>query len=278
MLLKYLERSWQLMRICSLVSGSSGNATYIEGNRQAILVDAGLTKKALEEQLYSMDRKPQDLSGILITHEHTDHVKGLGVIARKYQIPIYISSLTASKVLQIKSLGNIEDSLIVRIEKNQKFQIGDLEVLAIPVSHDAIDPLMYRINEGNKSCGICMDLGTYDESTIESFRGINALVLEANYDKRMLEVGPYPYDLKRRILGSKGHLSNELSGQLLDQLLHPYLEGVLLGHLSKDNNYEALALETVKSEIDLSQSEYRSKEFDIRVAPRESRSHIIEIS
>lgn len=266
------------MRICSLVSGSSGNATYIEGNGQAILVDAGLTKKVLEEQLYSLDRKPEDLTGILITHEHTDHVKGLGVIARKYRIPIYMSSLTTSRVLQIKSLGKIDEALIVPIEKNKEFQIGDLSILPIPVSHDAIDPLMYKVREGERSCGICMDLGTFDESIVLSFRGVNALVLEANYDKRMLEVGPYPYDLKRRILGIRGHLSNELSGQLLDQLLHSKMEGVLLGHLSKDNNYEALALETVKSEIDLSQSEFRSKEFDIQVAPREGCSNIIEIS
>ncbi len=176
-------------------------------------------------------------------------------------------------IQQNKSLGQIDPGLFVEIEAEKDFQIGDLTIHPISVSHDAADPVAYRVNSSDKSVAVLTDLGCFDSHIIESMQNLDAILLEANHDVNMLQVGGYPYQLKMRILGERGHLSNELSGQLLCELLHDNMKYVLLGHLSNENNFPDLALKAVKMEVTLGDNPYKASDFQIEVA---SRSNISE--
>lgn len=265
------------MDLCSIASGSSGNCTYVGSERTSVLIDAGLSGKRVEAGLNSIDRTTKGLDGILITHEHSDHIKGLGVLSRKYALPIYATAGTIEALRQTKQLGAIEPDLFHEIREDEEFQVGDLRILPFTISHDAAQPVGYRLECGGKSVGIATDLGQYSEYTIQRLQKLNALLLEANHDVNMLQVGRYPYYLKRRILGEKGHLSNENAGQLLCRLLHDQLKAVLLGHLSQENNYEALAYEAVCAEVACSGTCYRPKDFYIQVAKREQVSPVVTV-
>lgn len=264
------------MRFCSIASGSSGNCIYIGSDNTHLLVDAGISGKRIECGLNEMELSGKDMDGILITHEHSDHVKGLGVLARKYGIPIYGTKGTLAEIQKMGSLGNIPSELYHEIRADEPFSIKDLQVEPLHISHDAADPVAYRMDCGDKSAGVITDLGKYDDYIVDKIQGLNVLLLEANHDIHMLEVGTYPYPLKRRILGDRGHLSNELSGKLLCKVLHDQMKTVLLGHLSKENNYEELAYETVRLEINLGDTKYQADDFRIEVAKREQPSAVVE--
>lgn len=263
------------MRLCSIASGSSGNCIYVGTDTTHLLVDVGISGKRIEEGLNKLSLSGRDIKGILITHEHSDHISGLGVILRKYNIPVYASYGT---IMAIKDNdGKIDESLLVPIDADKKVLIGDMYVHAARIPHDAREPYAYRFSDGSKKVGIMTDMGTYDDYIVESFKGMDALLIEANHDVRMLQVGPYPYYLKQRILGNKGHLSNEASGRLLSNLLNDDMQHILLGHLSKENNLAELAYETVRLEIENADNEYRANDFDIKVAGRNQLSDIINI-
>ena len=164
------------------------------------------------------------------------------------------------------------------IQEDRKFTIKDLIVNPMRISHDAAQPVGYRIAYGSKKVAVCTDLGIYNEYTVECLKGMDALLLEANHDVNMLQVGPYPYYLKQRILGDRGHLSNENAGRLLSRILHDELQTVLLGHLSKENNLPELAFESVRMEINMGDNPYAAGDFDIRVAKRSELSQVIHIS
>ena len=264
------------MRMCSIASGSSGNCIYIGSAQNHILVDAGLSGKRVEAGLGSLELTGQDVNGILITHEHSDHIKGLGVLARKHGIPIYATAGTAAAIKEA-GLGKIDDSLFVEIKADEPFSIGDLEISPFRVSHDAADPVAYRVNCGSKSVAIATDLGVYTDYTVDKLKGLDVLLLEANHDIHMLEVGAYPYYLKRRIASDRGHLSNETAGKLLCRVLHDNLKAIQLGHLSKENNYAELAYETVKLELLLGDTPYKPEDFDIFVARRDEVSKCVEV-
>lgn len=265
------------MRLCSIASGSSGNCIYIGDDNTHLLVDTGISKKRVEEGLAALGVKGEELDGILITHEHIDHVQGLGVFSRKYEIPIYATKGTIEGIKKISSIGKMPEGLCHEVLIDEKFQLGDMEICPFMISHDANEPSGYRIENGKKSAAVATDLGIYDEYTVNNLKNLNAIVLEANHDIRMLEVGPYPYPLKRRVMGDRGHLSNELSGRLLCDILHDGLQHVVLGHLSKENNYEELAYETVKLEVTLGNNPYKGEDIPITVAKRSSVSEIITI-
>ena len=249
------------MRLCSIASGSSGNCIYTGGEHTHLLVDTGISKKRVEEGLKALDIKGEELSGILITHEHIDHVtKG-----------------TIEGIKKISSIGKMPEGLFHEIQTDETFTLGELKVEPFKISHDANEPSGYRIGDGKKSVAVATDLGKYDDYTVDHLKNLDAIVLEANHDLKMLEVGPYPYPLKRRVAGDKGHLSNELSGRLLCDILHDNLKHVVLGHLSKENNYEELAYETVKLEVTLGDNPYRGDDFPITVAKRSSVSEIIAL-
>ncbi len=263
------------MRLCSIASGSSGNCVYVGSEATHLLVDTGISGKRIEQGLKELDLTPKDLDGILITHEHADHISGLGVMARKYEIPVYATEGTIRAMFQSGSLGRVEESLFHRVEEDEKFILKDLTIHPMHISHDAAQPVAYRIFYGEKRVAVCTDLGVYNEYTVECLKGMDALLLEANHDVNMLQVGPYPYYLKQRILGDRGHLSNENSGRLLCRVLHDGLRTVLLGHLSKENNLPELAYESVRMEINMDDNPYRAGDFDIRVAKRSEMSPVV---
>lgn len=263
------------MRLLSIASGSSGNCIYVGDGDTHLLIDAGISGKRIEAGLNANDLKTSDVKGILITHEHSDHISGLGVLARRYRIPMYATPETIDEILQIKSLGTVEPDLFVPILPDEEFQIDDLTVHPFSISHDAANPVAYRISNAAEQVAVATDMGTYDQYTVDNLKGLDALLLEANHDVNMLETGSYPYPLKRRILGERGHLSNELSGKLLTEILHDGLKYIFLGHLSKENNYEQLAYETVKLEIAMSGGGYKENDIPIRVAKRDIPSEMV---
>lgn len=257
------------MRLVSIASGSSGNCIYVGSESTHLLVDVGISNKKTEQGLHEIDLCGRDICGILATHEHSDHIQGLGVISRKYGIPIYATRGTIEGIRQSRSLGEIDISLFHEISADQTFFLGDIEILPIRTSHDARESVAYRFISGECKVAIATDLGVYDSYIKDSLSGLDAILLEANHDVRMLQVGPYPYPLKQRILGNRGHLSNETSGRLLAEILHDDMKTVMLGHLSKENNMPELAYETVKLEVTMADNPYDGNDFPITVAKRD---------
>lgn len=265
------------MDFFSVASGSSGNCICLGSDQCHVMIDAGISGKRIEEGMNTYDYTTSDMDGVLITHEHSDHIQGLGVVARKYGLPIYATKGTADAILQSSSVGKIDPSLFHVIEAGKTFFIGNLEIYPMSISHDAADPVAYLVSDGRHRVGVVTDLGYYDADIVSHMEGLDALLLEANHDIHMLQVGTYPYPLKQRILGERGHLSNETSGQLLGQILHDGMQHILLGHLSKENNYDELAYETVRLEISLGDNPYRGNDFPIEVAKRDRPSSLIRL-
>lgn len=265
------------MDFFSVASGSSGNCICLGSDQCHVMIDAGISGKRIEEGINTYDYTTSDMDGVLITHEHSDHIQGLGVVARKYGLPIYATKGTADAILQSSSVGKIDPSLFHVIEAGKTFLIGNLEIYPMSISHDAADPVAYLVSDGRHRVGVVTDLGYYDADIVSHMEGLDALLLEANHDIHMLQVGAYPYPLKQRILGERGHLSNETSGQLLGQILHDGMQHILLGHLSKENNYDELAYETVRLEISLGDNPYRGNDFPIEVAKRDRPSSLIRL-
>ena len=263
------------MRMVSIASGSSGNCIYIGSDDTHILVDAGISNKRIQQGLNGIGLGGTDVDGIFITHEHSDHIKGLGVLSRKFHIPIYGTRETLEEIGVSKSLGDFDRDLLTPICPDIDFELGDLKVRPFKIDHDAVNPVAYRVESGNKSVAVATDMGHFDQYIIDNLQGLDALLLESNHDVRMLETGPYPYYLKRRILGDHGHLSNENAGRLLSRVLHDSLKKVFLGHLSKENNYEELAYQTVRLEIDEGDCPYGASDFSISVAGRDCMSEIV---
>jgi len=243
-----------------------------------LLVDVGISGKRTEAGLNSLGLTANDLDGILITHEHMDHINGLGVFARKYDIPIYATVGTIEAIKSCSKYSKLDDSLFHTVQADRKLIIKDLSINPIRISHDAADPVAYRIGYGSKKVGICTDLGVYNDYTVECLRGMDAVLLEANHDVNMLQVGSYPYYLKQRILGERGHLSNENSGKLLSRILHDKLQAIILGHLSRENNLPELAYEAVRMEITLGDNPFKANDFHMQVADRGEVSPIINIA
>ena len=200
------------------------------------------------------------------------------MIARKYGIPIYATPGTIEAILTGGGVGKIDSSLFHEVKEDVKLTIKDLTVNPMRISHDAAQPVAYRISYGNKKVGICTDLGVYNDYTVECLKGMDAVLLEANHDVNMLQVGPYPYYLKQRILGDRGHLSNENSGRLLSRILHDGMQNIILGHLSKENNLPELAYEAVRMEITMGDNPYNANDFRIQVAARDEVSQVVNIA
>ncbi len=264
------------MRMMSIASGSSGNCTFVEQNDTVILVDAGISLKRIEEGLNAAERTGRDISGILITHEHNDHIKGLGVLLRKYDIPVYTTEGTIKGISACRNMGKYDGSLFREVGKNDIISIGDIEVRFHPISHDAREPVCFSFHAGSSKAVVATDIGCYDDNLSQFLMNSDCMLIEANHDVHMLEVGPYPYELKRRILGEFGHLSNDSSGKLIKSLLNDHIKGLMLGHLSKENNFEELAYETVKQEISDNPFTDDVRDFGLTVAKRDTYGDIFE--
>lgn len=263
------------MKLCSIASGSSGNCIYVGSAKTNLLVDAGVSAKRIENGLNGIDILPDTLQGILITHEHSDHVSGLGILARRYHIPIYTTYETAYSISQMKSLGDIPQELFHFIRPDVAFQINDIMIEPFSTSHDASNPVCYTMQAEGHKVGVATDLGKYDAYIVSKLEDSDLLLIEANHDVNMLMVGKYPYYLKQRILGDRGHLSNDTSADLISRLISPRLQNIFLAHLSKENNYEELAYETVCCELASRGTNFSANK--VSVAHRDQPSQMVMI-
>lgn len=265
------------MRFCSIASGSSGNCIYIGAAKTSILIDVGVSGKRITKGLEDIGVDPKTVDGLLITHEHSDHICGIGVILRKYHIPIYATPKTINAILEGGKYGKLDPELFHPINYDEDFQLGEITIHPFEISHDAAQPVAYVLRYQDKGVGVATDMGYFDERIVNNLSGLDALLLEANHDVKMLEVGAYPYYLKQRILGDKGHLSNENCGRLLSRIMNKKMKVVFLGHLSKENNYPQLAYEAVSTEITLSDCCFRAGDIPLKVAPRDQASELIYV-
>ena len=237
-------------KLCALASGSSGNCTYLEAGEQRFLIDVGISGKKVVAALAELQVEPESIKGILITHEHSDHIKGVGILSRKYNIPIYATRLAWDKLLGENMIGAVKEENQCVIEKEVYFNQGELKIFPYPIYHDAVDPVGYIFEYRDKKITLATDIGMIDDKIAARLKGSHGILLEFNHDIRMLEVGGYPYYLKKRILSDVGHLNNEAAAKALVDVYHPGLEWVVLGHLSKDNNVPELAFLTAKSALE----------------------------
>lgn len=236
------------IKFCSLASGSSGNCHYIETDNSRIIVDAGLSGKRIQGLLSSIDVDPESLDAIFVTHEHIDHIKGVGILSRRFDIPIYANEDTW--VGMKNTIGEIKEKNIKVFCNETHFELKDLTIYPLEIFHDALDPVGYIINYKNKKISLVTDTGWVNNNMIDKIKGSNLYLLESNHDIGMLKGGSYPWPLKQRILSTKGHLSNDDCGKVLGDILLGNGEVVLLAHLSEDNNHPTLAMETVKRNIE----------------------------
>ncbi len=214
----------------SLNSGSNGNCYYVGNDNEAVLVDAGLSCKETEARMRKLDLNIKIVKAIFVSHEHTDHVKGLAGLAAKYQLPVYVNELTRPGCYHLKP------EFAVHFRAHQSIYIGDLEITGFPKFHDAADPYSFIISGNGATVGVFTDLGRPCDELIKYFKKCHAAFLEANYDEEMLENGRYPYFLKNRIRGGRGHLSNKQALQIFTDHRPSFMTHLLLAHLSKDNN------------------------------------------
>ncbi|MCR8996170.1 MBL fold metallo-hydrolase [Brevibacillus laterosporus] len=233
------------MQFSVLASGSTGNSIYVGTERTSLLIDVGLTGKQTEACLEEVGVKPSDLQAILVTHEHSDHIKGVGVMARRYGIPIYTTQKTWGEL--DKLIGTIPEGQKQLFEVGQTMEFGDITVESFGISHDAVEPMGFCMHADNKKLSIATDLGYVSDRIKEVIRGADAYIFEANHDVDMLRMSQYPWSIKRRILSDVGHLSNEMAGEALTDILGGRAERVFLAHLSKENNMMDLAKLTVKN-------------------------------
>lgn len=261
----------------SIASGSSGNCIYVGDENTHILIDAGISKKRIEEGLNTIGLTVDDLSAVFVTHEHIDHIGGLGVLTRKCHAPVYATKGTINGIFQTSSMGKIDREQFIEIREDHCLTVGDITVDSMKISHDAAQPVAYRFFKGDKKIAVATDLGMITEENEEKLKGMDAILLEANHDVNMLQVGPYPYYLKQRILGNRGHLSNENAGRLLSRIVHDDLKHIFLGHLSKENNMPALAYEAVRLEITMGDNPYEASDFSIDIAKRSEPSRVVNI-
>lgn len=263
-----------MFNFCSLYSGSTGNCLFIQSKEAKILVDAGVSQKKIENALASFNVTFENIDAILVTHEHVDHIKNVGSISKKYNIPVYcnIETLNAMPTQKEKILD--ENQMI--FTPNKKFSLKDLEILPFNIPHDAANPCGFNIFHDNKKISIATDIGHMDNILINKLKDSSFLLLEANYDPDILKYGKYPFKLKQRILSPIGHLSNETSGKTITELTIKHgLKSAMLGHLSKENNFPELALKTVTDE--LHNNNITTKDISISVASRDFPSKLIQI-
>lgn len=224
------------MRVCLLASGSKGNAIYIETRESRVLVDAGLSAREIETRLASLGVSATELHGVLLTHEHSDHSRGLGPLVRRYRLPLFAHPQTLKA---LPRLGKVED--VREFDSGSRLHFRDLEIEAFSVTHDASAPVGFTFTGAEGQVGIATDLGIATRLVKDSLQKSRVLILESNHDEEMLRDGPYPWPLKQRVRSNHGHLSNAASADLLDALLWEGLEAVFLAHLSEVNNLPALA-------------------------------------
>lgn len=261
-----------MLEFCSLYSGSSGNSLLVKTENTNILIDAGVSSKKIETALNSIDIDPNSLDGILITHEHSDHVQGLGTFAKKYDLPVFVNQKTLDAMPKQKEKISEKNINLIKIE--EKFEIKDLKIKPFAIPHDAVNPCGFNIFKDNSKISIATDIGHMSNGIIKNLEDSLFILLEANYDPEVLMYSKYPYQLKTRIAGPTGHLSNEMAGKTISYLLKSGLKQAMLGHLSKESNFPELAYKTVIDEL---MPNFSENNFKLSVAKRDESSPLISI-
>jgi phosphoribosyl 1,2-cyclic phosphodiesterase len=231
------------LRFSILSSGSTGNATVVGNDDVKILIDAGLSAKRIEQLLQEREVSAKEFDAILVTHEHSDHIKGLGAVARKYDLPIYANEKTWEELN--KQIGVIAEDKQCVIETGATLEIGSIQIQSYGISHDAAEPVGYCIYDGEEKLSLATDLGYMSGKVKEQIQDSDVLILESNHDIELLRMGKYPWNIKRRILSDLGHLSNVAAGEGLCEVLGGRTKRVYLAHLSRDHNMMDLARMTV---------------------------------
>ncbi len=258
------------LEFCSLSSGSKGNCYLIKSGENGILVDAGISAKKISEGLAQIGMNIDNIQGILITHEHSDHTKGIATLTKKYGIPVYANWQTW-EALKL----NINEEKRLIFETGCLFAIGDIRIKPFPIAHDAVEPVGFSIFKDNVQISTITDTGHISDEMLEEIKNADILVLEANHDVNMLKIGRYPWFLKQRILGSHGHLSNEDAGSTLVKIIkaEPKPRQILLAHLSHENNFPEMAYQTIKNILE-EDNLYIGKHFRMNTIIREEISEI----
>ena len=250
------------------------NSLFIETQNTKLLVDAGVSSKKIETALNSLNIDPNTLDGILITHEHTDHVQGLGTFAKKFDLPVFVNRKTLDAMPKQKEKIAEKNINLIKIEEN--FEIKDLKIKPFAIPHDAANPCGFCISKDDKKISIATDIGHMSNSIIKNLEESLFILLESNYDPEVLMYSKYPYQLKTRIAGPTGHLSNEMAGKTISHLLQSGLQQAMLGHLSKESNFPELAYKTVVEE--LIANHLKNDNFQLSVAKRDEISPMVSIS
>jgi len=263
------------LRFSPLFSGSSGNATYVGCDDAHILVDAGLSGARVIQEMEKVGVDPRQLSAILVTHEHSDHIKGIGILSRKFDLPVYATEGTWRNMLSM--VGNIAPKNMRLIEPYQDFYVGSIDVTPFATPHDAGQSVGYTFETGGARLAIATDLGSVRDSWLKYITGADAVILESNYDPGMLQTGPYPFELKKRIMGRRGHLSNDDAGEVAVELVHHGASQIILGHLSKENNYPELALQCTLAALRLAGID-PERDVQVSVASRDGNSGMFSVA
>lgn len=235
------------MQFMSLASGSKGNCYYIASDAGAFLIDCGISLKRLEKALATCSQGVDDLQGIFITHEHHDHIAGLGPLLRRYGLPCYGTEKTL-QALDEKVIGKVSPQLF-RPLTDARMSMADFDISWSRISHDAADPVSYQVHWQEQKIGMCTDVGALTDDNLEALADSDILLLEANHDAEMLAQGPYPTMLKRRIAGNHGHLSNDDCAKALEQIIASNTKHVILAHLSDKNNRPQRAFDTIRTHL-----------------------------
>ncbi len=255
------------IRLCSLSSGSSGNCIFVGNDNSGVLVDCGVSGREILKNLNNIGVCTSTIKAVVVTHEHSDHIKSVGIISRRLGIPIYANINTWNSMSSF--IGEVKPDNIRYFTVGEELEIGGIDIKTFRTPHDAADPVGFCFYEGNRKVSIATDLGYFSDTVRENISGSDMVMLESNHDIEMLKVGKYPYFLKRRILSEHGHLSNEAAGHAVYELLQTGVREVLLGHLSKENNFPELAYETVKGILEEKMVKV-DEDIKLDLAPRSS--------
>lgn len=265
------------MQLYSIASGSSGNCVYLGEEDGGILIDAGISRKRIVTGLERKGLSLDDIKAIFITHEHSDHISGLGPVLRKNPIPVYATADTVSAIWEKTNMNNISPELFHSIRPEEEIEAGEMLVRPFSISHDAVDPVCYTVEKQGKRAAVATDMGCFDDTIIRVLGQCDSVLIEANHDINMLQVGPYPYSLKMRILGNKGHLSNTSCADLIKEILHKDLKHLVLGHLSRENNFPQLAYRTVLDELEKTET-WGTLDTRLMVASRDEPTELLKIN
>jgi phosphoribosyl 1,2-cyclic phosphodiesterase len=258
-----------MIEICMLASGSSGNAVYVATENTRILIDAGLSGRRIASALGQIGVDPASLDALLISHDHNDHICGAGVMARRYGLPVLATELTWRAAMG--KLGPLPPHSQRTMPRQGRFSHNDLVIDTFPLPHDAADPVGFLFHSGGRTVALVTDLGCVTENILQRLSSADCLILEANHDEDMVINGTYPWPLKKRILGNKGHLSNNTAAKVLAGVLGPATRNVVLAHLSEQNNLPKLAFDTVCSQLEYA-GRRPGKDVSVHVAERYSPS------